>query len=130
PLPLIRSVWQRHRLTSYVVSGSGRSMLEDMVSREHSPFFQHFSLLYVEPFATAEAVTLLTEESTPDRPISHDLAIRAVKVLGGHPFYLQLFGEALTAREPPYDEGSLKEALQEVLFSRSGRLALYFELEY
>lgn len=130
PLPLIRSTWQRHSRVAYIVSGSGRSMLEEMVSQQHSPFFQHFSLQYVGPFAARDAVLLLTRESPPDKPIPEALATRAVDILGGHPFYLQILGEALTAREAPYDEASLKEALQEILFSRSGRLALYFELQH
>src|SRR4051812_24182448 len=111
-LPLIRSTWQRHRRVGYVVSGSGRTLLEDMVTREHSPFFQHFALMYVEPFGRREAIALLTEQP-PDGPrIPAALAERAVAVLGGHPFYLQLLGEALTARKPPYDDASLKDALQ------------------
>lgn len=130
PLPLIRSTWQRHSRVAYIVSGSGRSMLEEMVTQERSPFFQHFSLQYIGPFSPADAVLLLTRESPSDRVIPDDVAHRAVEVLGGHPFYLQIFGEALTAREAPYDEASLKEALQDVLFSRSGRLSLYFELQH
>lgn len=130
PLPLVRSTWQRHARVAYIVSGSGRSMLEEMVSQKHSPFFQHFALHYIGPFAPRDAVLLLTGESPPDRPIPEKLAARAVDILGGHPFYLQILGEALTAREAPYDDASLKEALQEILFSRSGRLALYFELQH
>lgn len=130
PLPLIRSVWQGHRQVSYIVSGSGRSMLEDMVSQKHSPFFQHLSLMHIESFGTEEAVALLTQESPRDHAIGEELARRAVAVLGGHPFYLQLFGEALTGHEPPYDEPAFKEALQELLFSRSGRLGLYFQLQH
>jgi len=125
PLPMIRSVWQRHRRVGYVVSGSGRSMLEDMVTRAHSPFFQHFDVMYVEPFATDDAVALLVRERIPE-----SLARRAVATIGGHPFYLQLLGEALTAAGPPLDDDALKEALQELLFSRTGRLALYFQLGY
>ena len=129
-LPIIRSTWQRHRRVGYVVSGSGRTLLENMVTQQHSPFFQHFSLMYVEPFARAAALELLTTDGGPGRPIPLPLAERAVTVLGGHPFYLQLLGEALTAREPPYDDAALKEALQDVLFSRAGRLALYLQLGF
>jgi Holliday junction resolvase len=53
-----------------------------------------------------------------------------VDVIGGHPFYVQLLGEALVASGPPLDEQSLKSALQDLLFSRTGRLALYFENEF
>jgi AAA+ ATPase superfamily predicted ATPase/Holliday junction resolvase len=129
-LPLIRSTWQRHRRVGYVVSGSGRTLLEDMVTRQHSPFFQHFTLMYVETFPPAAAIELLTSEGGPGRPIPLPLAERAVAVLGGHPFYLQLLGEALTAREPPYNDAALKDALQDVLFSRTGRLALYLQLGF
>jgi len=61
-----------------------------MITREHSPFFQHFSLMYVEPFHPAEAVALLVDESRPDRPIPRAIAERAVAALGGHPFYGRL----------------------------------------
>ena len=101
-----------------------------MVTQQHSPFFQHFSLMYVEPFAQAAAIDLLATDGGPGRPIPVPLAERAVAVLGGHPFYLQLLGEALTAREPPYDDAALKDALQELLFSRAGRLALYLQLGF
>ncbi len=130
PLPLIRSVWQRHRRVGYLVSGSGRTMLEDMLTQEHSPFFQHFGLMYVDGFARADAVALLTAEGPDDRRIPEAIAQRAVDVVGGHPFYLQLLGEALTAREPPYDDAAFKSALQEVLFSRTGRLSLYLQLGF
>lgn len=129
-LPLIRSVWQRHRRVAYVISGSARTMLLELVTKEHSPFFQHFSLMELGPFSQEDGIRLLLTNAPEGRRIRPDLAERAVDLLGGHPFYLQLFGETLTAQPPPYDEGSLKEAVQELLFSRSGRLALYFENEF
>lgn len=52
------------------------------------------------------------------------------RVVGGQPFYLQLVGEALVAEPPPHDEESLKPVLQSLLFSRTGRLGLYFENVY
>jgi AAA+ ATPase superfamily predicted ATPase len=126
PLPLVRSVWQRHRRVGYVISGSARSMLTDLTSSEHSPFFQHFTVMELGPFPTEEAIQLLVTRA----PIPRSLAEEAVRAIGGHPFYLQLLGETLTEKPPPYDEGALKEALQQLLFSRTGRLALYFEREH
>ena len=130
PLPLMRSVWQRHQRCTYVVSGSGRSMLTNMVTREHSPFFQHFALLDLGPFATDEAERLLVDAAPAERPIPPLLARKAVAAIGGHPFYLQLLGEGLTSCEPPYDHASLKGAIQELLFSRTGRLSLYFNNQF
>ncbi|MCG8421317.1 MAG: AAA family ATPase [Proteobacteria bacterium] len=130
PLPVMRSIWQKHQRVAYVVSGSGRTMLEDMVSDEHSPFFQHFSLMYVDRFSLDTGVELLVRASPRDRPIRRTLAKRAVAAIGTHPFYLQLLGEAIVAQTPPYDDRVLKEALQDLLFSPSGRLSLYFQNQF
>jgi AAA+ ATPase superfamily predicted ATPase len=128
-LPLMRSRWQRHQRTTYVISGSARTMLSELVTDERSPFFQHFSLLELGPFRRREAIGLLIDNAPPERPLSTELAARAVDIFGGHPFYLQLLGEALTRQLPGSDDATFKEALQELLFSRTGRLALYFENE-
>jgi AAA+ ATPase superfamily predicted ATPase len=125
--PLMRSIWQRHRRVGYVISGSRRSLLTELVASERSPFFHHFSLMDLGPFPTDEAVGLLLEHAPDRRHLGKTFARRAVEVIGGHPFYLQMLGEVVTSRPPPYDEAALKEALQDLLFSRTGRLALYFE---
>jgi AAA+ ATPase superfamily predicted ATPase len=130
PVPLMRSTWQRHERVGYVISGSSRTMLMELVTSERSPFFQHFDLLELGPFDQLDAVELLTSEAPSGRPITAELAERAYRALGGNPFYLQLFGEALTGLDPPYDEAALKEALQTLVFSRTGRLALYFTAEH
>jgi Holliday junction resolvase len=113
-----------------MVSGSARSFLTEMVAAEHSPFFQHFSLLEVGPFSEQDAVQLLVSRSVAVNPIPASLAARGVEVIGGHPFYLQLLGESLLSEPPPLNEQSLKTALQDTVFSRTGRLALYFENEF
>lgn len=130
PFPLMRAVWQRHERVSYVISGSAPSALRELVTSRHSPFFQHFHLFELGPFTRGDAVRLLVEESPEHRRIRPELAERVVDVVGGHPFYLQMVGEALVAHEPPYDEHTLKPVLQELIFSRTGRLSLYFENEY
>lgn len=129
-LSLARAVWQKHRRTTYVVCGSERGLLERLVSSQQSPFFQHFELLELGSMAASDAQALLVESSPPGRRVPPAVARQVVSLLGGHPFYLQLFGEALTAREPPYDEGSVKQVLSELLFTRTGRLSLYFALEF
>lgn len=130
PLPLMRSTWQRHRRVGYVVSGSSRTLLTELVASERSPFFQHFDPIELGPFAEGDAVALLVEGAPRDRPIPRALAQRAFEVLGGSPFYLQMLGQTLTALAPPYDDDAFKQALEAVLFSRTGRLSLYFEAEH
>jgi hypothetical protein len=53
-----------------------------------------------------------------------------VDIVGGHPFYLQMLGEALTAHRRAPDMDDLKAAIQDLVFSRMGRLGLYFEKDY
>ena len=130
PYPLMRSVWQRHERTSYIVSGSARSMLTELLTAEHSPFFQHFSILDLAPFSVEDSVSLLVGGSPGDCQIPEEIAKRSAALLGGHPFYLQLLGEALVSLGPPVNEESFKSAVQGLLFSRTGRVALYFENEY
>lgn len=130
PFAMMRSAWQRHRHVAYVISGSAPTMLTELVTSERSPFFQHFSLMELGPLAREDGIALLVESAPPDRPIDRELAGRAVAAVGGHPFYLQLLGETLTAIRPPSDEVALREALGQLAFTRTGRLALYFENEY
>jgi AAA+ ATPase superfamily predicted ATPase len=130
PFTLMRSVWQKQERCAYFVSGSARSMLLALLTAEHSPFFQHFTVMDLGPFGRDDAVALLAQHSPPEFPIKRELAERAVEVLGGHPFYLQMLGETLTSRGRGPDLEDLKAALQELLFSRTGRLGLYFENEY
>jgi AAA+ ATPase superfamily predicted ATPase/Holliday junction resolvase len=130
PYPVMRSVWQRQKRTAYVISGSGRSMLERLVTAKSSPFFQHFALMRLGPLPEDAAVELLVEGSPRHRQIPEALARVAIQVLGARPFYLQMLGDALVQADPPYDRPALKAAIQDLLFSRTGRLSLYFENEF
>ena len=129
-MPLLRSTWQRHRRTTYVVSGSARSTLLELTSSEASPFFQHFEVMEVRGFDEPHALGLLMRASSdgPHR-ITTALARRIFQVVGGSPFYLQVVGEAVT-QEPGKADARLRGALQRVLFSETGRLSLYFLNEF
>jgi len=128
-LSLARAVWQRHQRTSYVICGSERTVLRELVTRQSSPFFQHFTLMEIGPMPAAEAVQMVTQSAPAERPIPERIAKRAVELLGGHPFYLQLFGETLTSKAPPYDDAVMRQTFSELLFQRTGRLSLYFANE-
>ncbi len=129
-LAVARAIWQRHQRTAYLISGSERSMMQELISSKASPFFQHFSPMELGPMPEVEAVRMLVKSAPVGRAISETIARRAIALLGGHPFYLQLFGETLTALEPPYDESSVQQAIAELLFQRTGRLALYFARQH
>lgn len=127
PFPLLRAKWQRHENVGYLISGSGKRLLEELVTSKHSPFFLHFEVMYLEPFTEDAALRLLVGQSPPERPITREVAKTIIRAIGRHPYYLQVFADTLTALPPPYDDAAIKHVLQEVLFSRTGRLGLYFE---
>ena len=128
-LPMLRSIWQKHRRVAYVIAGSARRLMIELVASDRSPFFGHFALLEIDGFAEADAIALLVEGALPGHAVSRQLAARAVAILGGNPFYLQLLGEQLAGLAPPLDEAALKEALSRLIFHRTGRLAMFFEAE-
>lgn len=128
-LPMLRSAWQKHRRVAYVVSGSARSLMTDLVASQRSPFFGHFELLEVGEFEHDDAIALLVDSAVPGRRVSPQLAEKAVATLGGNPFYLQLLGEQLAGFAAPLDDEAFKEALSRLLFHRTGRLSLFFEGE-
>lgn len=130
PYRAMRAAWQRQRRAAYVISGSGRSMLEELVTAKTSPFFQHFALMHLGALPVEAAVRLLVSCSPPPRQIPAEIAREAIALLGARPFYLQMLGDALTRTEPPYDRRALRAVVQELLFSATGRLALYFENEF
>lgn len=129
-MALLRSLWQRHRRTTYVVSGSARSTLLELATSKQSPFFLHFEVLEVAGFGEAHAVELLVSSSVEGpHAIAPALARRVFATIGGSPFYLQVVGEAL-AEEPGRPDARLRAALQRVLFSDTGRLSLFFLAEF
>ncbi|MGC4121306.1 MAG: AAA family ATPase [Myxococcales bacterium] len=130
PYPMMRSAWQRHQRSAYVISGSARTMIERLVTSRSSPFFQHFALMRLGPLPESAALRLLMENAPRGRPITQGLAAEIVRLLGTRPFYLQIVGEALARQEPPIDRSTLKSVVQDLLFSKTGRVSLYFENEF
>ena len=107
----LRSIWQRHERMAYIVSGSAPSMLRNLVSSKHSPFFQHFDVMELPPMQPTDAVELLTNGS--EGAIAPALAKRVVSVIGGHPLYLQMVGQAAIGTEQEALERILERGLVE-----------------
>jgi Holliday junction resolvase len=127
-LATMRSVWQRHRRVAYVISGSEPTVLRELATAKRSPFFQHFDLMELGPMSDEDGVKLVVEAS--EGAVSGEVARRLVGVVGGHPFYLQVLGDELVRGGTPFDDAAVKDTLQKTLFSRAGRLGLYFERVY
>lgn len=128
--PIMRSIWQRHRHVTYFVSGSAKTMLTELVTARHSPFFQHFEMMELGPFSPEEALSFLMNATPDGFVIPFDVAVKGAELLGGQPFYLQLMGETLLRLPQPLKADALRAGLQELLFSRTGRLSLYFQSQF
>lgn len=126
--PRLRGTWQHHVHVTYVISGSAQHTLEQLVSQRRSAFFDHFDLMRVGPLPPAEATELLARVA--GRPVSPDAAAGALAVVGGHPFCLHALGDALLAGNGEIALHEVKSALQALLFSSDGRLALHYEQAY
>ncbi|MCG5051524.1 MAG: ATP-binding protein [Myxococcales bacterium] len=128
-IPMLRALWQRHRRVGYVISGSERTMLLDLVTSKRSPFFGHFDIMDLGPFDREDAIGFLCAPHH-DPPLSRDFAKKVHEVLGGHPFYLQLFGQSWSRPGKDGDADLLKDVLGELVFSNTGRLSLHFLNEH
>lgn len=124
----MRSAWQHHLRVAYVISGSAPTLLRELVSSEGSPFFMHVDVVELGPLGEREAIDLVLAGG--EGLLDEVIARRLFATVGGHPFYLQVCGEELLRQGAPCDDGAVKEALQRVLFTSTGRLSLYFERQH
>jgi len=130
---LFRTVWQRHRRTGYIISGSRIDMLNEMTQNSTSPFFGHFELMPILPFDEKDARQML-HRLFADAGLAFDRGLpqEIVKFIGANPFYLQALGSeiyrlARHTRAAKADGETLKIAVQETLFDAGGRLYFYFD---
>ncbi|MBL8911625.1 MAG: ATP-binding protein [Archangium sp.] len=128
-LSLARAIWQRHKRTTYVIAGSERGLLRQLVTSERSPFFQHFDLMELGTMKPEDATALLRQAGGRAR-LSDEVIALAILTLGGHPFYLQMFGEHLVRYPPPWDVALARQVMSELLFTRNGALSLFFAREF
>jgi len=129
----LRSRWQRHANVCYFVSGSEMRLLEKIIQRESSPFFQHFPILRLGSFRAEHATALCRQLfDASGRSLRPALLNKLVALTGGHPFYLQVLGEEVCVRSPRREIGTsvFKEVIQDTVFANAGRLSLYFEAQF
>jgi hypothetical protein len=100
-------------------------MLRELVASKRSPFFQHFDVFELGLMSKDDAMDLVL--TAAEGEFSRATAEALYALVGGHPFYLQIVGEELFRAGPPFDDVAIKDAAQRTLFSRTGRLALFFE---
>jgi len=128
----LRARWQRHNRVNYIVAGSKLTMMNQIITRERAPFFQHFKIIEIGDFSYTDAKQMLNVLSfKAGNPIPQELILRLVELVGTNPFYLQILGGELCASpfsdEKEIDEDAFKITLQENLFNSVGRLSLYFQ---
>jgi Holliday junction resolvase len=117
-------------MVDYIISGSRVSILKQTISRQESPFFEHFKPMIVEGLPAEEAYEMLRQlYRRSGYEVDEKLLARIVSAVGEQPFYLQLIGEEICRRTETkvVDEASFKEAFQETVMTEGGRLNSYFD---
>jgi AAA+ ATPase superfamily predicted ATPase len=115
-LDVIRSVLERRKNVSFIVSGSRIHYLRNILTEGGSPLFGHFVMLEIKELAKNYAMELFSKS----QPAANKQdAERAFELVGGHPFYLVMLGHAYKKTE------SLIETYQELLTSTTGALYIY-----
>jgi len=125
-----RSYWQKQKGVNYFVSGSQIYMLEKIIFAEESPFFQHFNHMTLREFPAAEASRMIDSLFlSSGYALQKSRKESLIQLTNGHPFYLQILGEEIckTSSRKKVDDAAFKEAIQNTLFSSTGRLFLYFQ---
>jgi len=125
-----RSYWQRQKGVNYFVSGSQISMLEKIIFAEESPFFQHFNHMTLREFPAVEAGRMIDSLfQSSGYALQKSQKDSLILLANGHPFYLQILGEEIckNSSRKKVPDAAFKEAIQNTLFSSTGRLFLYFQ---
>ena len=127
---LALETWSAHERVAWILGCAHPGRLEPLLEAAVTTFSLPEHRILVGPLEPTVGSDWLAS-GLPDRsPVPPDVARLAATVLWGHPFYLQVLAEALDAQPKPLDARSLRSALQAVLFSRTGTLAMHFERVY
>jgi AAA+ ATPase superfamily predicted ATPase len=123
----LRARWQRHRRVNYIIAGSRLTMMNEIISRERVPLFQHFKIVEVGAFEGSDAKQMLqTLSQNAGNPIPTEIIDQLIELVGANPFYLQILGGEL-CEKPTIDQDAFKIVIQENLFNGVGKLSLYFQ---
>jgi len=117
-----RGVLQSRGNVCYVISGSRVHMLEALLRDHSSPFYMHFKEMQVKELDKDFAKVLFSKTVLSRGIVSDDLdraSEDAVRLVGGHPFYLMVLAEQWDGRTP------LKEVLNRLLRGPTGPIYLY-----
>lgn len=125
----LRSYWQQHKKVNYFISGSEISLLQKIIMKEESAFFQHFNIMNIGEFdakSAQEMIDVLFKDS--GYILSPKIKDKLLALTHHHPFYLQVLGEELCKASDTQQikEDTFKGVVQSTIFDNSGRLYLYF----
>jgi len=111
-----RSIIDRLGEVSLVLSGSRVHMLESIFGEAGSPLFGRFTLIEVGPLQKQDAITLYLRNALG---ADNNEANEVYQLVGGHPFYLLVMGEARRPHE------SVADRYRRLLTDVTGGLYLY-----
>lgn len=115
-LDILKSIIEKRKNVSFVVSGSRIHYLRNILGEGGSPLFGHFVIIDIQPLEKKYAVELFIKSNNN---ATENEAVQAYDKVGGHPYYLVMLAETKKDKE------SINDAYTRILTSSTGALYLY-----
>jgi hypothetical protein len=88
----LRSIWQHHVNTGYVLYGSNQSLMTDFFHETNMPFYRFGEIIYLNRIKAEKLKKFLTDTfSSSDKELPSDICDKVVEIVENHPYYLQQF---------------------------------------
>jgi AAA+ ATPase superfamily predicted ATPase len=88
----MRSVWQKHTLSTYVLYGSKRHMLADIFENKSMPFYKFGDTLFLEKIDQEHWVPFIVRQfAKTKKRIDEGLATEIAMRMENHPYFVQLY---------------------------------------
>jgi hypothetical protein len=86
----LRSVWQKHKNTTYCLYGSKRHMMTDLFNSSSKPFYRFGDILFLDKILKEKWITFITKSFIlTGKKITTDAADEIPELMQCHPWYVQ-----------------------------------------
>lgn len=92
----MRSVWQKHQLSTYCLYGSKRHMLADIFENKSMPFYKFGDTIFLEKIGHEHWVEFIVRQfKKTKKNISEALASEIARRMENHPYFVQLYSASV-----------------------------------
>jgi hypothetical protein len=86
----LRSIWQKHKNTTYCLYGSKRHMMTDLFNSSSKPFYRFGDILFLDKISKEKWITFITRSFIlTGKKIPADAALEIPELMQCHPWYVQ-----------------------------------------